>query len=80
MGATRQMSILTPTDPAQRGAQLSILVDDAKSITEQLIDLHDVLPDERPPNIIRFAPTPLYTSYQECWRAGAALAAVLPRR
>lgn len=80
VGATHDMSILTPTDPAQRGAQLSILVDDAKSVTEQLIDLHDVLPDERPPNIIRFAPTPLYTSYQECWRAGAALAAVLPRR
>ena len=80
VGANHQMSILTPTDTAQRGAQLSILVNDAKSVTEQLIDRHDVLPDERPPNIIRFAPTPLYTSYQECWRAGAALVAVLAQR
>ncbi len=80
VGTTHKMSILTPTDPDQRGAQLSILVHDAKSVTEQLIEQHDVLPDERPPNIIRFAPTPLYSSYEECWRAGAALAATLPRR
>lgn len=77
---THEMSILTPADPSQRGAQLSILVDDAKSVTEELIERHDVLPDERPPNIIRFAPTPLYTSYEECWRAGAALASVLRPR
>ncbi len=80
VATTQDMSILTPADPAQRGAQLSILVHDAKSVTEQLIELHDVLPDERPPSIIRFAPAPLYTSYQECWRAGAALVAVLPHR
>ena len=80
VGATHEMSILTPNDPAQRGAQLSILVHDAKPITEQLIEMHDVLPDERPPNIIRFAPTPLYSSYQECWRAGAALTAILEHR
>ena len=80
VGNTRELSILTPSDPAQRGAQLSILVNDAKTITEHLIELHDVLPDERPPSIIRFAPAPLYSSYEECWRAAEALAAVLPER
>jgi kynureninase len=39
-----------------------------------------VVPDERPPNIVRFAPIPLYTSYLDCWRAADALMQVLPLR
>jgi kynureninase len=27
------------------------------------------VPDFRPPNVIRLAPVPLYTSYHELWRA-----------
>jgi kynureninase len=75
-----EVDIITSTNPDERGAQLSVLVNDAKGITDRLIEEHDVLPDERPPNIIRFAPIPLYSSYEECWRAAAALAAVLPLR
>lgn len=75
-----ELEIITSANTAERGAQLSVLVHDAKIVTDKLINLHDVLPDERPPNIVRFAPTPLYSSYEDCWRATAALAAVLPRR
>ncbi len=75
-----QLGIITSDDPEGRGAQLSILVTDAKAVTDRLIAEHDVLPDERPPSIIRFAPTPLYSSYEDCWRAGVALAAVVPVR
>lgn len=78
--ADRELEVITSTDPTQRGAQLSVLVHDAKAVADELIEIHDVLPDERPPNIIRFAPVPLYSSYEECWRAAAALAAVLPAR
>ncbi len=74
----RAMGVATSRDPAERGAQLSVVVDDAKGVADALIERHDVVPDERPPNIVRFAPTPLYSTYEECWRAGAALAAVLP--
>ena len=77
---THQLSQLTPRTVADRGAQLSVLVDDARERTEQLIDDFDVVPDERPPNIIRFAPIPLYSSYEDCWRAAAALDAVVPLR
>lgn len=73
-----ELEIITSANPAERGAQLSVLVHDAKIVTDQLIEHHDVLPDERPPNIVRFAPIPLYSSYEDCWRAAAALAAVLP--
>lgn len=77
---THSLSIITPRSPAERGAQLSLLIDDAVHITERLISEFDVVPDERPPNIVRFAPIPLYSSYRDCWRAACALAAVVPKR
>ena len=80
LSRTHQLSQLTPRTTADRGAQLSVLVDDARLRTEQLIEEHDVIPDERPPNIIRFAPIPLYSSYEDCWRAAVALEAVVPLR
>ena len=77
--ATHHMAQLTPRNPAERGAQLSMLIDDAPGVNDALIEL-GVVPDERPPNIVRFAPIPLYTSYVDCWRAAEALTSVLPPR
>jgi kynureninase len=76
---THQMRQLTPRSLGERGAQLSMIVDDAPGINDALVAL-GVVPDERPPNIVRFAPIPLYTSYLDCWRAADALTRVLPRR
>jgi kynureninase len=78
LAVTHPVSILTPRNPAERGAQLSVLIDNAAQVTEQLIREFDVVPDERPPNIVRFAPAPLYSSYRDCWRAAVALSAVVP--
>jgi kynureninase len=69
--------IVTPSDPSRRGAQLSIEVDGAGHLTECLAGEHGVIGDDRPPNIIRFAPTPLYNTFHDCWRVGAALNATL---
>ena len=80
LATTHRLSIVTPRNPAERGAQLSLLIDNAVHVTEQLISGFDVVPDERPPNIVRFAPIPLYNSYEDCWRAANALAAVVPTR
>jgi kynureninase len=71
------MRIITPRDPQRRGAQLSIEVDDAERVTAALSERFGVIADERPPNIIRLAPAPLYTSFHDCWRAAQALDAVL---
>jgi kynureninase len=76
---TRSMRQLTPRSPGQRGAQLSMIVDDAPAVSAALVAL-GVVPDERPPNIVRFAPIALYTSYLDCWRAADALTQVLPRQ
>jgi kynureninase len=69
--------VVTPSDPARRGAQLSIEVDGAGHLTERLAEEHGVIGDDRPPNIIRFAPTPLYNSFHDCWRVGEALNSIL---
>jgi kynureninase len=71
--AAAPFRIVTPRDPARRGAQLSIEVDDAAKVTEHLAEHHGVVADDRPPNIIRLAPAPLYTSFHDCVRAVVAL-------
>jgi kynureninase len=48
-----------------------------RRVTEELFARHRVRADDRPPNIIRLAPTPLYNTYQDCWRAAVALDDVL---
>ena len=76
--ATRhRVEVITPRDPERRGAQLSVVVDDAVRVAAVLYDQHRVRVDERPPNIIRLAPAPLYNTYVDCWRAAVALDAVL---
>ncbi|WP_258102603.1 kynureninase [Marinoscillum sp. MHG1-6] len=64
---SERIKILTPTDPEQRGCQLSIfLTQDGKEIFEQLIEKGVIL-DWREPNVIRVAPTPLYNRFEDVW-------------
>jgi kynureninase len=73
------VEVITPRDPSRRGCQLSIAVDEATSVAERLADEHRVVCDVRRPNVIRLAPAPLYSSYDDCRRAAEALAVELPR-
>jgi kynureninase len=73
----RPIEVVTPRRPERRGAQLSVMVDDAAAVTEELFARHRVRADDRPPNIIRLAPAPLYNTYEDCWRAAVALDDVL---
>jgi kynureninase len=67
------LPIVTPRDPARRGCQLSLRVPGAEQLSQRLRDGYGVIADARPPDILRLAPVPLYTSYHDCWRAVAAL-------
>jgi len=63
-----KIKIITPSDSNQRGCQLSIQVKDAdKSLHQRLIEAN-VITDWREPNVIRCAPVPLYTSYEDVYR------------
>jgi kynureninase len=39
-----------------------------------------VIPDFRPPNIVRIAPTPLYNTYHEIWRLVQHLRDIIEKR
>ena len=80
VASRRPVELITPRDPARRGAQLSVRVDDAAAVTAALFDRFSVRADDRPPNVIRLAPAPLYNTYDDCWRAASALIRVLDVR
>jgi kynureninase len=75
-----RMQILTPGDPAARGCQLSLAVPEARALSASLRSAYGVICDVREPDVVRFAPAPLYSSYLDCWRAAAALRELLPER
>ncbi len=61
-------TIITPSEPERRGAQLSLLFNaKGKEVFEQLTQ-KGVIADWREPNVIRVAPVPLYNSYEDVYR------------
>ena len=65
--------IITPKDVAKRGAQLSIHVHgQGKDLFNKLTEF-GVIADWREPNVIRIAPTPLYNTFEDCYRFGEYL-------
>lgn len=63
-----RISIITPSDPAQRGCQLSIRVKDGDKSLFEAITAHGIFADWREPAVIRIAPVPLYNSFADVWR------------
>jgi kynureninase len=59
-----KVAILTPAEPAERGCQLSIRLQDGKRIHERLT-ASGIACDWREPDVIRLAPVPLYNRFAE---------------
>ncbi len=65
---SNDFTILTPRDPAQRGAQLSLQMrEHGKALCQRLLE-KNVICDWREPDIIRVAPAPLYNSFMDAYR------------
>ncbi|MCK0180402.1 kynureninase [Flavobacteriaceae bacterium S0862] len=63
-----KIKIITPTNPDERGCQLSIQVKDAdKSLHQKLTEVN-IITDWREPDVIRCAPVPLYNSFEDVYR------------
>ncbi len=65
--------IITPTNPDERACQLSVFFHgEGRSLFEYLMK-NGVVTDWREPNVIRFAPVPLYCSFEDMYRFGQIL-------
>ncbi|MFB4302710.1 kynureninase [Actinomadura sp. NTSP31] len=72
----RGVQVITPDDPAARGSQLSLRVagaEGAGGLVRRLAETHGVVADAREPDVVRFAPVPLYCTFHDCHRAAVAL-------
>jgi len=66
-GQRYNFTIGTPREAERRGGHVAIEHKEGMRITEAL-RARRVVPDFRPPNMIRAAPIPLYNTYYEVWK------------
>jgi kynureninase len=62
----------TPREPARRGGHIALEHPEGVQICKAL-KTRGIIPDFRPPNVIRVAPSPLYTTYDDVWQLVQAL-------
>jgi kynureninase len=77
-----QLTIVTPSDPAQRASQLSLRVCAGPARAVELIGAlaaRGVVCDARQPDILRIAPVPLYNSFEDVLRGAWQLCELLRR-
>jgi len=75
-----RIDVWTPTDPAQRGAQISVSVRGASRIVHEALHEDGVVTDFREPDVIRVAPAPLYNTFHDVWALVEALSARVGER
>jgi kynureninase len=76
MPETEAFSFANPTEPARRGGHVALRHAEAGRIC-QALKLAGIITDYRPPDIVRFAPVPLYNTFEECREAAQRLSQVL---
>lgn len=67
---SRKVTILTPEDPAARGAALSLRLEVDRDRARAVFDglrTRGIVPDWREPGVIRAAPVPFYNSFDDAW-------------
>ncbi|MEC4049231.1 kynureninase [Flavobacterium sp. SUN046] len=65
--------IITPSEPSERACQLSVFLHgEGRSLFDYLMK-SGVITDWREPNVIRLAPVPLYSSYEDMYKFGQIL-------
>jgi kynureninase len=68
----------TPREPERRGGHVAVEHAEGARIARAL-KARGIVPDFRPPNVVRLAPVPLYTSFHDLWRVGRALREIVER-
>ncbi|HEX7815391.1 kynureninase [Dyella sp.] len=63
------LDVVTPREPARRGAQLSLRVQGGREKGRALfehLEQHGIIGDWREPDVIRISPAPLYNQFEDC--------------
>ncbi len=64
---TEAIKIITPSNPDERGCQISLIIPkDGKKVFDALYN-NNVVVDWREPDVIRVAPVPLYNTFEEVY-------------
>jgi kynureninase len=76
-----KVAVITPTEHAQRGCQLSLRARSGASSGRELFERlsrSGVVCDWREPDVLRLAPVPLYNGFEDVLRAAWRLSEILP--
>ncbi len=69
-GKEAPVKIITPSDPTQRGCQLSLIIKNKGKELHNALTLKGVIADWREPDVIRIAPVPLYNTFEDVFQFG----------
>lgn len=75
--ASDAIKIITPSNPNQRGCQLSVQVANADKNLHKKLTENNIITDWREPDVIRCAPVPMYTSFEDVYRMVNVLESLL---
>lgn len=73
----KDIKVITPSNPNERGCQLSIQVKNADKTLHHQLTKAGIISDWREPDVIRCAPVPLYNSYEDVYKLVEKLKEVL---
>ena len=73
-------TIITPSNPEERGCQLSLVFHRFGKPIFDALTAKGVISDWREPDVIRFAPVPLYNSFEDVWRTVQIIAEVVAKK
>ncbi len=62
-------TVASPRDPARRGGHVALAHPEAWRVCRGLIERAGVVPDFRPPDVVRLGFSPLYTRFVDVWDA-----------
>jgi kynureninase len=65
---TLSFTLITPSDPNQRGAQLCLFFEEKGKEIYQKMKEHGIIVDYREPGVIRVAPAALYCSFKDVYK------------
>lgn len=79
-GEPYHLQIVSPRDASERSGHIALTREREAFRINQALKSKGVVPDFRPPGLIRIAPSPLYNTYQEIWQVVQYLREIIDNR